>query len=114
MPASNIVFTALTHVIHFSLVPNSNGTLNSSDNGITTANSADIVSRAHAAGLKVLICVGGAGSESLFEGATTNANLPAFITNLTNFMAAPRYDGIDIDWEPLHIADAHQYNNLVV
>jgi len=114
MPASNIDFTALTHVIHFSLVPNANGTLNSSDNGISTGNSADIVSRAHAAGLKVLICVGGAGSENLFEGASTNANLPAFITNLTNFMAARGYDGIDIDWEPLHIADAQQYSNLVV
>src|ERR1035438_5811273 len=64
MPASNIDFTALSHVIHFSVVPNSDGTLNSSDNGITTANSADIVSRGHAAGLKVLICVGGASSES--------------------------------------------------
>jgi len=114
LPASNIDFTALTHIIHFSLVPNANGTLNSSDNGISSGNSADIVSRAHAAGLKVLICVGGAGSESLFEGATTNANLPAFITNLTNFMAARGYDGIDIDWEPLHIADAQQYSNLVV
>ena len=30
MPASNIDFTALTHIIHFSVVPNSNGTLDSS------------------------------------------------------------------------------------
>ena len=114
LPASNVDFTALTHIIHFSVVPNTNGTLNSSDNGISSGNSADIVSRAHAAGLKVLICVGGADSESGFQGATTNANLPAFITNLTNFMAARGYDGIDIDWEPLHIADAQQYSNLVV
>ena len=73
MPASNIDFTALTHIIHFSVVPNSNGTLNSSDNGITTANSADIVSRAHAAGVKVLICVGGAdlSSENSNGGAST-------------------------------------------
>ena len=45
MPASNIDFTALTHIIHFSLVPNSDGTLNSSDNSVTSANSADVVSR---------------------------------------------------------------------
>src|SRR5215475_15065853 len=64
MPATNIDFTALTHVIHFSLVPNSDGTLNSSANGITSANSADIISHAHAAGIKVLICVGGASTEN--------------------------------------------------
>lgn len=114
MPASNIDFAALTHVIHFSLVPNANGTLNSSGNGISSGNSADIVSRGHAAGLKVLICVGGASSESLFQGATSSANLPAFISNLTNFMAARGYDGIDVDWEPLPVADAQQYTNLVM
>src|SRR6267154_2282038 len=72
MQASNIDFTALTHIIHFSLVPNSNGTLNSSVNSVTSANSADVVSRAHNAGVKVLICVGGAGSESAFQAATTS------------------------------------------
>ena len=113
MPASNIDFTALTHIIHFSLAPNSDGTLNSSDNGITTANSADVVSRAHAAGKKVLICVGGAGSESVFQGATSSANLPIFINGLTNFMATRGYDGVDIDWEPLPASDAQQYTNLV-
>jgi chitinase len=113
MPASNIDFTALTHIIHFSLVPNSNGTLNSSDNSLTSANSADLVSRAHAAGVKVLICVGGAGSEGDFQAATTLAILPTFITSLTNFMATRNYDGIDIDWESLPLSDAGQFTNLV-
>src|ERR1035437_4446431 len=71
MPASDIDFTALTHIIHFSVVPNSNGSLNSNVNGITTANSADVVSRAHTAGVKALICVGGADSESAFQAATS-------------------------------------------
>src|SRR5262245_41909274 len=66
MPASSIDFAALTHIIHFSLVPNSDGTLNSSVNGVTPANSTDIVSHAHSAGKKVLICVGGAGSQTGF------------------------------------------------
>lgn len=113
MPASNIDFTALTHIIHFSLVPNSNGTLNSDDNSITTANSTDIVTRAHAAGKKVLICVGGAGSEGDFQAATSVANLPVFISNLTNFMATRGYDGVDLDWEPLPTSDAGQFTNLV-
>jgi chitinase len=114
MPASSIDFTALTHIIHFSVVPNSDGTLNSSDNSVTTANSADIVSRAHAAGVKVIICVGGADSEGAFQAATSAGSLPAFVNNLTNFMATRGYDGVDIDWEPLPASDAQQFTNLVI
>ena len=113
MPATNIDFTTLTHVIHFSVAPNANGTLDSSANTISAANSAAVVSAAHATGRKVLICVGGGGSESLFQSATSAANLPVFINNLTNFVATRRYDGVDIDWEPLPSTDAQQYTNLV-
>ncbi len=112
MSASNIDFTALSHVIHFSLVPTASGTLNSSGNSITTGNSADIITHAHAAGTKVLICVGGASTETQFQGATSN-HLAAFINSLTNFMASRGYDGIDIDWEPLPASDAQLYTNLV-
>lgn len=113
MPASNIDFTALTHVIHFSVIPNTDGTLNSSGNGITLANSSDIVTHAHAAGKPVIICVGGAETETNFEYATSNATLSVFVNNLTNFMAARGYDGVDIDWEPLTTNDEPQFTNLV-
>ena len=81
MPASNIDFTAVSHVIHFSVVPNSNGSLNSSANSLTIGNSSDVVSRGHAAGRKVLVCVGGAGSQTGFQGAASAANLSTFVTN---------------------------------
>jgi chitinase len=113
MPASTIDFSTLTHIIHFSVVPNSDGSLDSSANNITTANSADLILQAHAAGRQVLICVGGGGTESLFQGATSAANLSSFINNLTNFMAARGYDGVDIDWEPLPSTDVQQFTNLV-
>src|SRR5208282_5212354 len=113
MPASNIDFTALTHIIHFSVIPNTDGTLNSSANGVTLANSTDIVAQAHSAGKPVLICVGGAGSESDFQAATSNNTLAVFISSLTNFMATRDYDGVDLDWEPLTAADAGQFTNLV-
>ncbi len=114
MVASNIDFAGLSHVIHFALVPNADGSLNSSANGITSAHTSDLVTRAHAAGKKVLICVGGAGSGPGFEGAATNANLSTFVTNIINFMSAGGYDGVDVDWEPLLAADASQYTNLVI
>lgn len=111
--ASNIDFTALTHIIHFSVIPNPDGTLNSSANGVSLANSTDIVARAHAAGRPVLICVGGAGSESDFQAATGNSTLTVFVSSLTNFMASRGYDGVDLDWEPLTAADTGQFTNLV-
>src|SRR6516164_8839571 len=67
MPASEVDFAALTHVIHFALLPDSDGTLNYNANQITSANSADLIAHAHAAGRKALICAGGADSESGFR-----------------------------------------------
>ena len=114
MPASSVDYTALSHVIHFSIVPDSNGSLNSTANDLTIANSTDVVARVHAAGKKVLFCVGGTSSEAGFQGATSAPNLPTFVTNLVNFMTARGYDGIDVDWEPLPSTDFAQFTNLVV
>ncbi|HEY6169126.1 MAG TPA: glycoside hydrolase family 18 protein [Verrucomicrobiae bacterium] len=113
MPASNVDFTAISHVIHFSAVPNANGSLDTSINVLTPANSADVVARAHAAGCKVLVSVGGAGSQSGFQGATSNANRGTFVTNLVNLMTNRGYDGIDLDWEPLDAGDGQQFTNFV-
>jgi spore germination protein YaaH len=113
MPASNIDYTAVSHIIHFSVEPNANGTLNTNVNGITPAYSTDLITRAHAAGKKVIICVGGADTQAQFQGATSAANRAAFITRLVNFMTTFGYDGIDIDWEPLDAADGPQYTNLI-
>jgi chitinase len=113
MPPSSIDFSVVTHVIHFSVVPNSNGSLNSSVNGLSLVNSSNLVREAHLAGRKALICVGGASSQTGFQGATSAANRGAFITNLVNFMSSSGYDGIDLDWEPLDPGDANQYTNFV-
>jgi chitinase len=114
MPAAAIDFAALTHLVHFSVVPNPDGTLDDTANGLTPANSADVIARAHAAGVKVLLCVGGSESETGFQGAASPARLPAFINNLTNFVAARGYDGVDVDWEALPVPDAGEYTNLVI
>ena len=113
MPASNIDFSSLTHIIHFAVVPNGDGTLDTQANSLSVANSSDVVAHAHAAGRKVILCVGGGDTETLFQGATSAANLPKFINSLTNLMATRGYDGLDLDWEPLPAADAQQYTNLV-
>jgi chitinase len=113
MPASAIDFSALTHIIHFSVVPRPDGTLDSSANYVTEANSTNLVALAHAAGVKVLISVGGGDTEAAFQSATSKTNLPFFINSLTNFVAARKYDGVDIDWEPCPSADFPLYTNLL-
>ncbi|MGH7968774.1 MAG: glycoside hydrolase family 18 protein, partial [Limisphaerales bacterium] len=113
LPPSAIDFDALTHIIHFSLVPNTDGTLNYSANGITAARSADLLARAHAAGRRVLVCVGGADSQTGFRGATSSVYLASFVSNLVSFVSVRGYDGVDVDWEPLDAADISQFTDLI-
>lgn len=114
LPPSAIDFTVISHVIHFSIVPNADGSLNTSANNLTPAYSATLISQAHSAGAKVLVCVGGANSETGFLGATTSARRSTFISNLKSFVVSNGYDGLDIDWEPLPAADFNQYTNFVL
>jgi chitinase len=113
MEASNIDFNTVTHVIHFSLVPNADGTLDATANNLTHSGVTKLVALAHAAGAKALACVGGAGTETTFLSATATANLGAFVKNIKTFMASNDYDGVDIDWEPFHSSDTPQYTNFV-
>ena len=113
LPAQQVDFTAMTHVIHFSVVPKTDGSLNADINAVTLANSTDVIARAHATGVKVLISVGGENSADGFRGATSTANRARFVTNLVKFVTARGYDGIDLDWEPLDAPDAGPYSNLV-
>jgi len=111
MPASDIDFSVVTQVIHFSVLPNPDGSLDTNANTITPAYTADVVSHAHAAKRQALICVGGAGTS--FQSAVSNAYLAGFVTRLTNFMAVGGYDGIDVDWEPLNDSDQTLFTNFV-
>ena len=114
MPVSDIDFAVISHVIQFSLVPNADGSLDETANGIVRTNAADLVRQAHAAGRKVLICVGGANSGAGFQGASATPRRAAFVANLVRFMTAWNYDGIDLDWEPLLLSDFPQFTNLVL
>ncbi len=113
MPPSTIDFTPLTHVIHFSLLPKSDGTLDSASFDLTPTASSTLLSRAHANGTKVLVCVGGAGTQVQFQGATKPAAIDGFVTRLVSFVTSRGYDGLDIDWEPLDPGDGPAYKDLV-
>lgn len=113
LPAAEVDFGALTHVVHFALVPNPDGTLDDATNVVTAGNAADVVARAHAAGTKALISVGGAGSADGFRGACSPANLPLFVANIVAVARSRGYDGVDLDWEPLEPTDAALCTSLV-
>jgi chitinase len=113
MSASAIDYSVITHVIHFSAVPNPDGTLDTAGNTLSTANSAQVVQAAHNAGRKVLVCVGGAGTQTGFQGAASALHRQAFINNLVNLTTSRGYDGIDVDWEPLDSVDASSYSSLI-
>lgn len=113
MAPTNIDFSTVTHVIHFALVPESNGSLDSSANGLSPSACAALTGAAHRAGRKALVCVGGASTEPYFLEATTAANLGNFVTNIVKFMSNNGYDGVDLDWEPFNSTDTAQYTNLV-
>ena len=100
MPISAIPFTSMTHVIHFALVPRTDGTLSDPD-GLRGQTSA-LVSAAHGAGIKALLGVGGdTGSHAPvgFQRSAAPEHRAAFVANIVSAMAGGGYDGVDINWE---------------
>jgi len=113
LPAQQIDFSAVTHIIHFAVVPRIDGTLDTAANTVTAANSIDLIARAHTANVRVLISVGGENSARGFRGAASDTKRSRFITNIVSFVRSRGYDGVDLDWEPLDEADINQYAHLV-
>ncbi|HWP82865.1 MAG TPA: glycoside hydrolase family 18 protein [Bacteroidota bacterium] len=109
LPAEEIDYSAVTHIIHFGLVPKVDGTIDSLSNSMTEVNSRELLRRAREAGKKVLITVGGWGTDAAFRQATNPLNINRFIDNLIDFMRRRGYDGIDVDWEYLDPLDEAQY-----
>ena len=102
LATADIDFSALTHLVHFSLRPNADGSL--SDAAIPPPLADEVVIAAHAAGKKVLVCVGGAGRGQAglaFAAAIAAAVRPTTIANLVALISERGYDGLDVDFEPL-------------
>ncbi len=113
LPVAEIDFSTVTHLVHFAAIPNPDGSLNLSANGIVRPAADALIVRAHAAGRKVLICVGGAETAPGFRAATSPAHRAAFASAVVKLMAQWGYDGIDLDWEPLAASDFPAFTNLV-
>lgn len=104
--AAQIPFHKLTHINHAGVGFNADGSL-SVPQGFLEPN---LIGKAHAAGVKVLLLLGGD-----FPGLeTTTGGLDALLANLQTFITTYGYDGLDIDWEyPSSTADKQMFHSLM-
>jgi chitinase len=77
----------------------------------------ELITRAHAVGTKVLVSIGGAGTEpdaGFRSVAATETLRSIFATNLASFVKTYGYDGVDLDWEsPQSALDRDNFTRLI-
>lgn len=95
LPVGKIKYAQFTHLIHaFATVKK--GEIHTEGN----LPSPELTSAAHAAGVKVLLGLGGADSGPDFTALTKDpAAQAAFIKNIVKLATDNGYDGVDVDWE---------------
>src|SRR6185503_8848742 len=100
--STKIPFSELTHICHAFIDINPTGTISIPAGYLEPA----LLTGAHAAGVKVLVSVGGA-DVTTFSGVAANAAYTTtFVNAIYNFITTYNYDGVDIDWEfPIGAAD---------
>jgi chitinase len=98
--AEQIPYSKLTHIEHafVLLAPGADGNLVIPSKMIER----DLIPKAHAAGVKVLVSIGGGDGiegprfNKMSASETTRQN---FVNNVVELLAKDGYDGVDIDWE---------------
>jgi GH18 family chitinase len=106
-PPAAVDMTAMTHFIFGRYAPGG-GTLGGRPGqvveGAGTGHEASVeqalVDKAHAAGVKALIMLGGAGDGPGFDASTADPAVRSeFVSDILGTLAAKNYDGVDVDWE---------------
>jgi len=112
-PIDTIRYNRLTHLVYFSLAPNANGSLDTSQ--IDLQRQSLLVQTAHEYNVQVIICVGGWGLCQHFPAVAANLTArAAFIDNLHHYALEHNFDGVDLDWEPVTSStDRDNYTTLL-
>lgn len=100
-PPEALDWNGLSHVIMARVKANADGTLDTNFDWDATngpALATDVAARAHAAGRKAILMLGGDDNGAEILAAVTN-HRAIFIANLQAAMTAYGYDGLDLDWE---------------
>ena len=99
LPLAAVRWRAISELIVFSYGPNSDGTLNTTDHGLTPALQSAAVAAAHQHGRLALISIGGAEFQTVWEGACSSAHRAGFVQNTITQLQKYGYDGVDLDIE---------------
>jgi chitinase len=105
--AAQIPYSKLTHIEHafVLLTRGADGSLHIPAKMIEP----DLISKAHAAGVKVLVSIGGGGGiqgELFNKLSAAESTRQAFISNVVELLTQYSYDGVDIDWEVPYTKDS--------
>lgn len=107
-----IDFTGLTHIVHYYVLPNSDGTLDSDSMQAVADQARALIGAAHSHGVKVLLGVAQTASGGDFLSATRPAYVQGFVANIMNVVNQYGYDGVDLDWEAN--IDSRQFTDLAM
>jgi GH18 family chitinase/sugar lactone lactonase YvrE len=135
MPASQVDYTKLTHVIYWPVIPNAGaaasatapGTLYSLPFGLSQAafdtNANALIAGAHAAGAKALLGVGGDAYSAAtpdntsatqgFQVSTGPTYQATFISNIVAMVTKYGFDGVDINWEQIRTSDNAHFTSFI-
>jgi GH18 family chitinase len=105
--------STVTHIIHFKIDPLKTAPYMTFDGGEAnhSRNRAQIISDAHARGIKVLLCIGGVtkfsdahcsgvGGADMWDCITADSSLTETVIDaMSNYSLTHGYDGWDLDWE---------------
>jgi chitinase len=96
-PINQIPFEKLTHIIFSFATPETDGELNTQD---VDGSIDELVTAAHAKGVRVYVSIGGAGGSDPFPAMAVNArNRALFVDRVSCYVKDHCLDGVDIDWE---------------
>lgn len=96
-PQASVQFDKLTHLNYSFLLPQPDGSLGEVQHPDRLR---ELVQQAHVSQVKVLIAVGGWGTDDQFEQLAADPQArQRFVANLVAYAAAYELDGVDIDWE---------------
>lgn len=101
-PEARIDFSAMTHLMVGRATMNAQGTVTqaldvNAANGVSRATA--LADRAHAAGKKAVLMLGGVGDGANFASASSAANRANFVRSILQFIDTTHMDGVDLDWE---------------
>lgn len=111
LPAESILYSHITHVIHFSVWPDSQGNV-IYENWFPYP---ELITNTHQNNRKVLLAVGGHNRSDHFVKVAASSTLRRkFLDSLVIFVENNNYDGVDWDWEfPSDSYEGELYLNLL-